>query len=105
MSAPISVQVKEIEKHEKQSKVPAEVFLGRRGSFPVAPGLEHFSTTNESLHVQSDADDGEGNVAITSSVIGAGAKIADLDLSKYPGLVRRFGVNVRLHLVIFFDNM
>ena len=84
--------------------IPFGVFLGRRGSFPATPGLEHFALTAELPPLAADgARSGSSSSSAASEVDvaskGSQAKtlktMLDMDLSRFPGLIRRFGVNVR----------
>ena len=83
--------------------IPFGVFLGRRGSFPATPGLEHFALTAELPPLAADgARSGSSSSAASEVDVaskGSQAKtlktMLDMDLSRFPGLIRRFGVNVR----------
>jgi hypothetical protein len=82
--------------------IPFGVFLGRRGSFPATPGLEHFALTAELPPLAADgARSGSSSAASEVDVASKGSQakalktMLDMDLSRFPGLLRRFGVNVR----------
>ena len=66
-------------------------FLGRRGSYPVVPGLESFS---EFLQAQQQLVQGSGAHS-KAGAAGVGRPPVD-DISPFKGLVRRFKINVSL---------